>query len=268
MQTQESKIDKGKALDDGLVVTESSGTKSKVQDVSSRSGNYTSVDDADIRPIYDEEPMTEVQLTAECNIFAIGQQQTEQPELNNEGGIQEKVFAIAALKNELRKSKGNSVDTKFVKPLVLGKLVLQPLKNQSVVKQPTASKSKSPKISKPRESACAKPNHVSATSSSRNSSKNMSGFSLNDMLHSHYLEEAKIKAQERNRNSKPSVMHIASPQSTTKGSIPKPRSNNQTSRSFPTSKSSFITITVVPIADHFKNSNYFLDSKHFVCSTC
>ncbi|GJV63175.1 hypothetical protein Tco_1474003 [Tanacetum coccineum] len=40
---------------------------------SSRSGNDTNADDADIRPIYDEEPMAEVQLTAECNIFAIGQ---------------------------------------------------------------------------------------------------------------------------------------------------------------------------------------------------
>ncbi|GJX42551.1 hypothetical protein Tco_0257541 [Tanacetum coccineum] len=35
--------------------------------------------------------------------------------------IQEKVFAIAALKNDLRKLKGNSVDTKFDKTSVLGK---------------------------------------------------------------------------------------------------------------------------------------------------
>ncbi|GJU43989.1 hypothetical protein Tco_1201255 [Tanacetum coccineum] len=38
--------------------------------------------------------------------------------------IQEKVFAIAALKNDLRKLKGNSVDTKFAKTSVLGKPVL------------------------------------------------------------------------------------------------------------------------------------------------
>nr|GEW71021.1 hypothetical protein [Tanacetum cinerariifolium] len=43
--------------------------------------------------------------------------------------IQEKVFANAALKNELRKSKGNSVDTMFVKPSILGNPVLQPPKN-------------------------------------------------------------------------------------------------------------------------------------------
>nr|GEV35044.1 hypothetical protein [Tanacetum cinerariifolium] len=60
------------------------GTKSEVQDDNSRSGNDTDVDDADIRPIYNEDPMATVQLTAECNIFAIGQQHTEQPKIINE----------------------------------------------------------------------------------------------------------------------------------------------------------------------------------------
>nr|GEU36518.1 hypothetical protein [Tanacetum cinerariifolium] len=41
--------------------------------------------DADIRPIYDEEPMAEVQTTPKINVFATGQQHTEQPEFNNEG---------------------------------------------------------------------------------------------------------------------------------------------------------------------------------------
>nr|GEW32205.1 hypothetical protein [Tanacetum cinerariifolium] len=48
MQTQESKIDTGKEVDASLVVTESSGTESKVQDNSSRPGNDTNADDADI----------------------------------------------------------------------------------------------------------------------------------------------------------------------------------------------------------------------------
>ncbi|GJS07104.1 hypothetical protein Tco_0363900 [Tanacetum coccineum] len=87
MQTQESKIDTGKALDADLVDTESIRTDSTVQDDNSRSGNDTDADDADIRPIYDEEPMAEVQLTAECNIFAIGQQHTEQPEIIVEGRV-------------------------------------------------------------------------------------------------------------------------------------------------------------------------------------
>ncbi|GJX39284.1 hypothetical protein Tco_0252587 [Tanacetum coccineum] len=83
----ESKIDTGKAVNDDLVVTESSGTESEVQDDNNRSGNDTYADDADIRPIYDEEPMAKVQLTAECNIFAIGQQHTKQPEIINEGRV-------------------------------------------------------------------------------------------------------------------------------------------------------------------------------------
>ncbi|GKD13971.1 hypothetical protein Tco_1198378 [Tanacetum coccineum] len=303
MQTQVSKIDTGKAVDNGLVVMDSNGTESKVQDESNRSWNATDADDAYIRPIYDEKPMVEVQLTAECNIFAIGQHHTEQPKIINEGRvdqylekcqvknpmteyskqllesenillkktvaqfqkdfsrmeahcialstlhclelkyqnqslkirkhvkilktnkvitprlkrklmylktmyipppppprelehssgynkenetlkkhykdlydsikitrsktieqktsllsnnaklktqIQEKVFAIAALKNNLRMLKGNSVDTKFAKTSILGKPVLQPLRNQLVVRQPNAFKSERPQMSKPR----------------------------------------------------------------------------------------------------------------------
>ncbi|GJR13386.1 hypothetical protein Tco_0796038 [Tanacetum coccineum] len=62
--------------------------------------------------------------------------------------IQEKGFAVAALKNELRKLTGNSVNTKFAKPSILGKPVLQPHRNQFVVRQPTAFKSERPKILK------------------------------------------------------------------------------------------------------------------------
>ncbi|GJV01836.1 hypothetical protein Tco_1335405 [Tanacetum coccineum] len=204
----------------------------------------------------------------------------------------EKVFAIVALKNDLRKLKGNSVDTKFAKTSVLGKPVLQSLRNKSVVRQPNAFKSERPQMSKQRfasqvdvnnnlsrpvtqhyfpkrrESIFAKPDHMIASSESRNSSKNMPRLSSNNMIHNHYLDEARKKTQERDRNSKSSVMHTASPQNTTKGSKPKPRSNNQTSRSLPVSKSSCVTITVVPKADHSKNSSSFSDSKHFVCSIC
>ncbi|GJW54737.1 hypothetical protein Tco_0098822 [Tanacetum coccineum] len=48
LETQETKVDMGKALDVGLVITESSGTESEVQDESSRSGNDIDVDDAGI----------------------------------------------------------------------------------------------------------------------------------------------------------------------------------------------------------------------------
>ncbi|GJU32274.1 hypothetical protein Tco_1175863 [Tanacetum coccineum] len=202
-----------------------------------RLSSDTDADNADIRPIYDEEPMAKVQLTAECNIFAIGQQHTKQPEIINEGRVDHsdsgKGFCNCCFKNELRKLKGNSVDTKFAKTSVLGKPVLQSLRNQSVVRQPNAFKSERPQMSKPqfasqvdvntnlsrlvtqhylpkrRESVFAKPGHMIASSESRNSSKNMPRFSSNGMVHNYYLDEARKKTQERDRNSKTSMMPYA-----------------------------------------------------------
>nr|GEW91103.1 hypothetical protein [Tanacetum cinerariifolium] len=87
MQKQKSKVDAGKAVDADLVDTKSIKTYSTMQDEISRSGNDTYIDDADIRPIYDEEPMDEVQLTAKCNIFTTRQQHTEQPKIITEGKV-------------------------------------------------------------------------------------------------------------------------------------------------------------------------------------
>ncbi|GKA64261.1 hypothetical protein Tco_0763867 [Tanacetum coccineum] len=164
-----------------------------------------------------------------------------------------------------------------------GNRALQPRRNQSVVRQPTAFKSERPRISKPRftsqvdvnsdmskpvtthyfprerESAFAKPHHMIAPGSSR--------YSSNDMVHNHYLEEAKKKIQE-GRNSEPSVMPSARSQSTNKIVATNPRINNQKSRNWPASKSSCVTTKTVPIAEHSRNSRNFSDSKHFVCSTC
>ncbi|GJT35854.1 hypothetical protein Tco_0926273 [Tanacetum coccineum] len=63
-------------------------------------------------------------------------------------------------------------------------------------------------------------------------------------------------------------MPSARSQSTANGSKPKPRINNQKSRNWPASKTSYVTTKTVPIAEHFRNSRSFSDSKHFVCSTC
>ncbi|GKD51518.1 hypothetical protein Tco_1280494 [Tanacetum coccineum] len=87
IQTTKEKVDTSKVLDASLVNTESSRIESGKQDTSSSSGNDVDADDADIKPVYDEEPMDEVQLTAEINVFATGQQHTEQPEFNNEREI-------------------------------------------------------------------------------------------------------------------------------------------------------------------------------------
>ncbi|GJX88647.1 hypothetical protein Tco_0340661 [Tanacetum coccineum] len=148
--------------------------------------------------------------------------------------IQEKVFAIAALKNELRKSSGNSVDTKFAKPsAIYGKIAYNRLRTNQLLDNQmrlnlNAFKSERPKFSKsrfasqvdvkndfskpvtphywPKVREPAKPHHVIASSESRNSSKNMPRFSSNDMVHNHYLEKAKKKTHERDKNSKTSVM--------------------------------------------------------------
>ncbi|GKB63194.1 ribonuclease H-like domain-containing protein [Tanacetum coccineum] len=95
-------------------------------------------------------------------------------------------------------------------------------------------------LPKRRESVFAKPDHMIASSESRNSSKNMPRFSSNDMVHNHYLDEARKKTQERDRNSKTSVMPSARFQSTAD----------------------------VPKADHSKSFSSFSYSKQFVCSTC
>nr|GEW56699.1 hypothetical protein [Tanacetum cinerariifolium] len=87
MQTIEEQVDTSKELDASLVDTKSSRAESVEQDTSSRSGNDAHADDADIIPIYDEEPMAKVHTTAEINIFATGQQYTKQLEFNNKGDV-------------------------------------------------------------------------------------------------------------------------------------------------------------------------------------
>ncbi|GKA73558.1 hypothetical protein Tco_0779860 [Tanacetum coccineum] len=394
MQSKEGKVDSSKALDAGLVVTESNETESERHVSSSRSGKDTHAEDADINSVNDKQPMAEVQLFAEHNIRANEQQHSEQSEsvydtyllekvdrntipkstnMSHRGGeidqnaddekcqvscplldpsfdnmttkfsnqflesenislkktvaqlqkdfsrmethcvnmelkyqnevlknrqhvknidlkaqIQEKVFANVALKNELRKLKGNSVDTKFAKPSILGKLVLQPPRNQSVVRQPNAFKSERPNFSKPRfasqvdvnnvlskpvtphylpkvrESVFVKPHHVIASGSSSNSSKE--SYGSNEMAHNYYLEEAKKKTQDKNRNLKPREMPSARTHHTPNACTPKPRSYNQTSRNWPASKSSEETLKAVQKADHSRNPSSFSDSKHFVNS--
>ncbi|GJR57651.1 hypothetical protein Tco_1499813 [Tanacetum coccineum] len=85
------KVDTSKELDASSVIIKSNGTESQEQDTSSKSGNDAHVNHADIRPIYNEEPMAEVQMTADDNVSATGQKHTEQPESNNEGEVDQNV---------------------------------------------------------------------------------------------------------------------------------------------------------------------------------
>nr|GEW33538.1 hypothetical protein [Tanacetum cinerariifolium] len=183
MQTTKEKVDESKALDASLVNTKSSGTKSVEKYTSSRSGNDAHVDDADIRPIYDEEPMAK-----------------------------ERGFVIAALKNKLRKLTRNSINTKFAQSSILGKPVLQPHRNQSVVRQPTAFKSQRPRISKSQ--------FASQVDVYNDLSKPLTTYYLPKERESAIVKphhEAEKKTQKRGRNSRPSVMPSARSQSTTNG---------------------------------------------------
>ncbi|GJT90028.1 hypothetical protein Tco_1078873 [Tanacetum coccineum] len=104
----------------------------------------------------------------------------------------------------------------FAKPSILGKPVLQPHRNQSVVRQQTSFKSERCKFSKPRfasqvdvinnlskpvtphyvpkvrEFVFVKPHYVIASGSSRNSSNE--SYGSNDMAHKYYLEKCVFNA--------------------------------------------------------------------------
>ncbi|GJX67462.1 hypothetical protein Tco_0303189 [Tanacetum coccineum] len=70
IQSKEGKIDSSKALNAGLIVTESNETESERHVSSSRSGNNIHTDDVDINSVNDKQPMADVQLSAEYNILA------------------------------------------------------------------------------------------------------------------------------------------------------------------------------------------------------
>ncbi|GKB58713.1 hypothetical protein Tco_0914899 [Tanacetum coccineum] len=78
-------------MQEGKVDMESSETKSDEQNTSSRSGNDADTDDAVIRPVNDQEPLVEVQLTAPHNVLANEPQHTDQSESMYDPYLLEKV---------------------------------------------------------------------------------------------------------------------------------------------------------------------------------
>ncbi|GJW25773.1 hypothetical protein Tco_0039584 [Tanacetum coccineum] len=173
------------------------------------------------KELFDSIKKTRIQNkdNSESLISQINQKSVENADLKAQ--IQEKVFANAALNNELRKLKGNIVDSKFTKASILGKPPLQPSRNHLVVRQPNAFTSERPRISRPRfasqvdekkdlsktvtphylpkvrESAAAKPHQVNAPNYSRNSHKE--SYGSNDMVHAYYLEDARKMTQDKTR---------------------------------------------------------------------
>ncbi|GJU80721.1 hypothetical protein Tco_1283086 [Tanacetum coccineum] len=135
--------------------------------------------------------------------------------------LQDKNISISELKKLIEKMKGKSVDTNFEKQSILGKPPLQPIRNQPMVRQPTAYKSErsqfprhriasqvgvSHDLTKPvtphswpqvRKSSFTKPYDVNAPGPFRKSPTHVSFQSprefvgSNDMVHNYYLEKAK-----------------------------------------------------------------------------
>ncbi|GJV32696.1 hypothetical protein Tco_1393096 [Tanacetum coccineum] len=142
-----------------------------------------------------------------------------------ESQSQDKNISISKLKKLIQKIKGKSVDTNFEKQSILGKPPMQLIKNQPVVRQPTAYKSEqtqlprhrfssqvgvSHDLTKPvtshswpqvRKSSFAKPYDVNAPGPSRNIPKHVSfqsskeSVGSNDLVHNYDLEEAKKNTQ-------------------------------------------------------------------------
>ncbi|GJX15054.1 retrovirus-related pol polyprotein from transposon TNT 1-94, partial [Tanacetum coccineum] len=280
-------------FDDGPMIQ--SGTESKKHDTSIRSKNDTHVEDVDIKLVNDKEPMAEVQLTAQHNVLANEQQYYVQSEPIYDTHLLKKVDRNTTPDSTNMCHRGGEIDQNSEKYQVSCPL-LDPsfdnmttqFSNQSLNKTVENADLKAqiqekvaPQVdvnnvlSKPvtphyfpkvQEYVIAKPHHVIVPGSSRNSQEE--SYGSNDMAHNHYLEVAKKKTQDKNTNLKPSVMHTTSLQNTTNCSKPKPRSNNQTSRSLPVPKSSCGMSNDVPLVDHSRNSSSFSDSKLFVCSTC
>ncbi|GJZ50997.1 hypothetical protein Tco_0605512 [Tanacetum coccineum] len=191
MQMQEGKVDMGKALGVGLVVTKSSGIELDKQDTSIRSGNDTDALDVDIRLVSNEEPMAEVQLIAEHNVLTNEQQHNEQSEPLYDTYLLEKVDSNTTpdstnMSNNVGKTDQDVEQYHFASQVdvtnVLSKLVTPHYL---------------PKI---QEYVLAKPHHVISPGSSKNIQEE--SYGSNDMAHNHYLKEARKKKQERNRNSK------------------------------------------------------------------
>ncbi|GJU07280.1 hypothetical protein Tco_1123710 [Tanacetum coccineum] len=120
------------------------------------------------KDLYDFIKKTRVQ-TKDLNDSLIAQVNSKTVEnADLKAKIQENVFVNATLKNELRKLKGNSVDTKFGKSSILGK----PFASQVNVKQDLLKPVTPHYLPKVRESVFVNPHHMIAPGLSRNSSKN------------------------------------------------------------------------------------------------
>ncbi|GJS42008.1 hypothetical protein Tco_0567051 [Tanacetum coccineum] len=185
----------------------------------------------DIRPVNDQVPFAEVQLTAQHNVPTNEQQHTEQSKPIYDTYLLEKVDSNNTPDSTNMCYRGGEIDQdaeqyQAKSPLLKAELVKS---KEMIEKEMYNELSRShPIMPKVREYVLAKPHHVIAPGSSRNSQK--VSYGSNDMAHNHYLEEARKKAQERNRNLKPKVNSRAKVQSPKTKNINKsvePKSHTQ-----------------------------------------
>ncbi|GJT07219.1 RNA-directed DNA polymerase, eukaryota [Tanacetum coccineum] len=207
--------------------------------------------------------------------------------------MQDKNIAISELKKLIEMFKRKGVDTNFEQPSILGKPPVQSIRNQPVVRQPTAYKyeryqcpqqrfasqvgvsNKLTKLVTPhswhqiKESSLAKPNDLIAPGPFRNRPKQVSLQSprekvgSNDMVHNYYLEKAKKTAQlqkDKDVNGKPSMINPARLPNTANGCKPKPRN-------WQASMSSRVSNKDVHLGEHRKQKP-FLKFNDLQCPTC
>ncbi|GKD16452.1 hypothetical protein Tco_1205610 [Tanacetum coccineum] len=115
MQSKEGNVDSSKALNVGLIVTESNETESVTHVSSSRSGNDTHAEDADINSVNDKQPMVEVQLSAKHNMLANEQQHSEQSESIYDTYLLEKVDRNTTPDSTDMSHRGGEIDQNAVK---------------------------------------------------------------------------------------------------------------------------------------------------------
>ncbi|GJV66236.1 hypothetical protein Tco_1477064 [Tanacetum coccineum] len=192
-------------------------------------------------------------MTADDNVSATGQQHTQQPEFINEGEVDQNAeqchdtcpLPATLTDNQTTEFSNQSLESKNIR---LKKTVAQFQKdflrmeahcvNLELKYQNQALKEgqhdidvietinielehKVAKLLKENET-------LKEICKENDSSKNMPRFSSNDMVHNHYLDEARKKTQEKGENSEPSVMPSAKSQSTANDSKPKPGSITKT----------------------------------------
>nr|GEV65284.1 hypothetical protein [Tanacetum cinerariifolium] len=243
LQSKDIQIKPVQAVDANLVVTESSGIES--ENNSSENAISKSVNKTQMQMQEGKDTSNRSGNDADIEDVVIRPINDQDPLAE----IHEKIFTNAALKNELRKLKGTNVDTKFTKSLILGKPILESHRHQLIIRQPIMFKSERPKSSKPR--------FASQVDEKNYLPKPVTPYYLPKVRESVFVKPHHVIASGLSRNS-----------SKESYSKPKPRSNNQTSRSLLVPKNSCGMLNGVPLVDQSWNSSSFLDSKHFVCLTC